>query len=54
MKMVGRVATNNTGDEGPGAKEATGKGCQLIGRRGVSLVGGGDEFVGRIFGIVGG
>lgn len=53
MQMIGRVTTNNAGDERPSAKQTTGEGCQLVCSLGIGLVLGGDQLVGRVFGIVG-
>lgn len=50
MQIVGGVATDDAGDEGPGAEQAAGEGGHLV--RGVGGVGGReDELVDRVFGV---
>ena len=54
VQVVGGVASDDAGDQGPGAEEASGQRGQLVGGLGIGLVLGGDELVGRVVRVVGG
>lgn len=52
VEVIGGVAADNAGDDGPCAKEAAGKGRHLVDGLGVLLVGGGNQLIGAVFRVM--